>query len=145
MSCYFSIAGSADYDSEEWTNFIDRGGLVHIDDTLFSTFLEIELEVRKHLDSASETKEVKKVAIDAVKENEKVQYYWSWVSINWEESEETILFDMLVNHWITIRGFSYTGAFMEKYKQRTKKTVEKSKGLRKKLCSEGDADEKYPV
>ena len=40
---------------------------------------------------------------------------------------------MIVQHWITVRGFSFVSAFMEKYKQRNEKSTQKSKGLRKTL------------
>ncbi len=41
----------------------------------------------------------------------------------------------IVEHWVTIRGFSFTSAFMEKYKQTHMKTLQKSKALRKTLVS----------
>ena len=43
---------------------------------------------------------------------------------------------------MTIRGFSFTSAFMEKYKLTHMKTLQKSKGLRKTLVSKksGDAE-----
>ena len=58
---------------------------------------------------------------------------WSIISINWEEEESHLLKDFIVDHWITVRGFSYANAFLEKYKQASKKAVQKSKGLRKQL------------
>lgn len=78
------------------------------------------------------------MALDGVKNNPSVKYYWSLLAVNWEEDEETVLLDMIINHWITVRGFSHAGAFMEKYKQAHQKTVEKSKGLRKKLLSDNN-------
>ena len=56
------------------------------------------------------------------------------ISEDWNESASFLL-KMIVEHWVTVRGFSYAGAFIEKYKQRNKQTLEKSKGLRKKLIS----------
>jgi hypothetical protein len=62
-------------------------------------------------------------------ENEDVLYHWSVLSANWREEEvNQELFKMIINHWVTIRGFSFTSAFMETYKQRKRKTVKKSKG-----------------
>ena len=33
----------------KWTKAIDRGGLIHVDDTVYMVFAEIELVVRRHL------------------------------------------------------------------------------------------------
>ena len=62
-------------------------------------------------------------------------FYWSMVSINWAQNEADALLNMMVGHWITLRGFSHAGAFVEMYKSRNQTTVQKSKGLRKKLNS----------
>ena len=129
------ILGDFDYDSEEWTDLIDRGGLTHVDDMLFSMFIEMEVEIRRHLGSATENCGMKQIAIDNILENEDVKFYWSMVaSGDWEETQH-ILLKMIVEHWVTIRGFSHAGAFMEKFKQKNQKTLEKSKGLRKKLLT----------
>ena len=64
--------------------------------------------------------------------NDDVLFYWTIVSINWEPVESTELLKLIINHYITIRGFSFASGFMEKYKKLMKK---KSKGLRKKLDS----------
>ena len=43
---------------------------------------------------------------------------------------------MITELWVTVRGFSYAGAWMELYKQRVKKTLQRSKGLRKVLYTD---------
>ena len=40
---------------------------------------------------------------------------------------------LIVQLWVTIRGFSTAGAFIEQYKQVTKKCTKKSTNLRKGL------------
>ena len=52
---------------------------------------------------------------------------------NWDDNEASTLLRMLVDHWVTIRGYSLTNSVVEKYKQEFKKMVQKSKGLRKNL------------
>ena len=42
---------------------------------------------------------------------------------------------MIVDLYFTIRGFSFTKSFMERYKQECKKSTQKSKALRKNLNS----------
>ena len=36
-------------DSEEWTNSIDRGGLIHVSDCVYMVFAHMEIELQKHL------------------------------------------------------------------------------------------------
>lgn len=106
---------------------------------LYSMFLAMEMEIRKHLEGANETTSIKDKAIDCILNNQDVKFYWEMVAAgDWEETESVQLLGMIVNHWVTVRGFSHAGAFMERYKQKHKKTVEKSKGLRKKLLSTTD-------
>ena len=50
-----------------------------------------------------------------------------------EPQIEEKLLRLVVDMWVTIRGFSYSSAWIEKYKQEHKKTTEKSKGIRKVL------------
>ena len=76
---------------------------------------------------------LKEKAIAAILTNHSVLEQWSEFSTNWGKEESDKLLQMIVEHWITVRGFSFTSAFMEAYKQKNKKTVEKSKGLRKNL------------
>ena len=54
---------------------------------------------------------------------------------DWEEDETKVLLELVVNMWITIRGFSYASAWMEKVKSANAKSLQKSKGLRKKLIA----------
>ena len=65
--------------------------------------------------------------------NEDVQFYWSMISSNWEDKESSTLLSMIVDVWIKVRGYSHTASIMELYKRKTKKAVQKSKGLRKNL------------
>ena len=46
-----------------------------------------------------------------------------------------MLFEMIVDLWITIRGFAFASSWVEKYKMASKKSTQKTKGIRKKLCA----------
>ena len=70
-----------------------------------------------------------------IENDDEAAFYWSMISANWEMEESQALLQLIINHWITLRGFSLTGAFMEKYKQHNKRPLQKSKGLRK--CLQG--------
>ena len=49
--------------------------------------------------------------------------------------EGAVLLEMIVGLFITIRGFSFSKSLMEMYKQEVKKSMQKSKSLRRKLTT----------
>ena len=57
------------------------------------------------------------------------------MACNWEEETSTVLLEMLIEEWIQIRCYSTATAWLEQYKTEKKKLVQKSKGIRKQLCS----------
>ena len=38
--------------------------------------------------------------------------------------------ELIVEEWVKIRGFSFAGSWLKLYKQRNKKTLQRSKGIR---------------
>ena len=64
-----------------------------------------------------------------------VQFMWYLISADWNDDTSAHLLDSIVTDWVKIRGFSLTGAWLEKYKADNKKTTQKSKGVRKQLLS----------
>ncbi len=56
--------------SAQWTRAVDRGGLVHVDDTVYSLFAKIELFIRKHLKSQSAQNVDIPSTVDLIIENE---------------------------------------------------------------------------
>ncbi len=127
-----------DSDSEKWLKAINRGGLIFITDSMFQFLVAVELELRNHFTTSVITYEnldenIKEIAVLNVLRNEDVKFYWDMISFNWVSNEAQELLRMIVEHYITIRGFSFARAFMEKYKQALQKTTQKSKGLRKTL------------
>ena len=87
----------------------------------------MEICVRKRICSTSQPR------FDHLKEeiltDEEVLFHWAIVSANWDEEESTPLLPMIVQLWVTIRGFAYANGWMENYK----KSVQKTKGVRKHL------------
>ena len=65
-------------------------------------------------------------------EDEEILFAWSIASV---DKTSSILLKMIVELWLTIRGFSFAGAFIEQYKSATKKSLQRSKALRKKVSS----------
>ena len=120
-------------ESHEWILSIDRGGLCHVNNTCYLLFQAMELEIRRHIQN-DPTPNFLHVQISLMY-NDDVLFYWSIIGCDWEEEESAALLPMVVNLWITIRGFSYCSAWVEKYKAEHKKSVQKSKGVRKQLIS----------
>ena len=69
-------------------------------------------------------------------EDEEILFVWSIASVELDDKTSTILLKMIVELWLTIRGFSFAGAFIEQYKSATKKSLQRSKALWMKVSSE---------
>ena len=122
-------------DSVKWINMIDRGGLYHVNNMTYMLFISMELVLREVIgnNSGDERVSLMNTAKIEIEENEDFLFYWTMVSSSWSEDHADILMGYIVDHWITLRGFSYCSSFMEKFKQKNKMTVQKSKALRKEL------------
>ena len=109
---------------EEWTRMLDRGGLWYVKDRTYSLFLAIEEEVRQCLKTLSiQHAKCKKEIIECVTSNEDVLFYWIIATADFEIDDEEVhemLLKMIVELYITMRGFSYANGWMEKFKKSTK-------------------------
>ena len=122
----------SEHESQDWMRAIDRGGLKHIGNMTFGVFSSIELEIRQHIRQDSTVVEnIKPELQRKISSNDDVLFFWSLVSANWEEGESQALLEQIIDHYITVRGFSFASGWMEKYKQAQKKGTQKSKGIRK--------------
>ena len=120
--------------AKEWINLIDRGSLKHINESTFQVMVAMELELRKHLQCKKPPNFVCEITEHILK-NEDVQFHWCIVACDWEEEEAEALLEQVVKMWVTIRGFSFASAWVEKFKTASAKSLQKSKGLRKKLIN----------
>eukprot|EP00731_Ephydatia_muelleri_P004466 Em0002g642a len=119
-------------DSTDWIECVNRGGLTFVNDLTFEIFVAMELEIHIHLQGPQQPVNLSSIA-PAIKNNEDVLFLWSMLSAGWSESAGSTLLDMVISMWVGIRGFSYSSAWVEKYKKEHKRTTQKSKGLRKQL------------
>ena len=78
---------------------------------------------------------VKKQLHDTIITDEDIAFHWSILTIEVEKEEGAVLLGMMVNLFITIRGFSFSKS-LEIYKQEAKKSTQKSKSLRRKLTTQ---------
>ena len=82
----------------------------------------------------SNSEDQRKALITSVLSSTDVQFHWSIVSVDITYEDLAIkLLKEIVGLWITIRGFSIAGAWLECYKQASASSVSKSKSLRKGL------------
>ena len=121
-------------ESQDWLKEIDHGGLKHVNSSMYAlmTTMELELQVLLRQVGGQQTN-IRKKAIANIQASEDVLFHWAFLSANWEREEEQALFPMITELWVTMCGFAFASAWVEKHKERSKKTSQKSKGIRKHL------------
>ena len=120
-------------ESNEWMSKVDRGGLKHVTTITYTMFASAEVELRKLITSPPEFNFTR--AKSKIIDSDDVQFYWSMVSSNWVEEVASVLLEMMIDKYVKIRGHSTASAWLEQYKRESKKSVQKSKGVRKQLLS----------
>ena len=72
--------------------------------------------------------------LDVIVKNENIQFYWTLLSQDIDKPENSeLLLTEIIHLWVTIRGFSMAASWLEEYKKNSKKTTQKSTGLRKSI------------
>lgn len=133
-----SSAQSLTHSSQQWTESLERGGLVSITDKAFEFCCAIELGIRRHLNVANVNDmddTFRSRLINVLVDDSDVQFYWCLVG-EMDEESGTECIEKIITKWVTIRGFSFAKSMMELYKQRSKKSTQKSKSLRTKLAKQ---------
>ena len=101
-------------------------------------FVAMEENLQHHL-KVSNTSEMnddfrEKVVTELVK-NDDINFYWCVLTLKLDAEKDGVLRRLVVEHWVTVRRFSFAEAFIEMYKQCRKKSLQRSKGLRTELCN----------
>ena len=126
----------------EWIRKVNRGGLFCINDHAYKLFYRIDQELRIRLPQQLKSHDsCKEELIETIASNDEVQFIWSMLSVDIDDSFSSELLKDIIKLWVTIRGFSTVLAWMEEYKQSTKTNTQKSKGLRKTLSQVPLAEE----
>jgi len=76
----------------------------------------------------------KQTNFDEIVDDDNVHFQWCLILTVIEDataSQELLV--LVVELWLTIRGFSYAAAYLEFYKQQTKFTIKKAVGRRRGL------------
>ena len=119
--------------SADWVHAVNRGGLVRVSKNTFSLFHRMEMIVRSVFNKEKMYDMTKGIKLNLSKEDEDIALYWCMLTIEIEYSDGAVLLGMMVDLYITIRGFSFTKSVMEMYKQKNKRCTQKAKSLRRKL------------
>ena len=120
-----------------WLNSVDRGGLLHVNDSAYRVFASFEHVIRTHLTFKTADKQHKASREEIVKsvlESKDVQRNWN-DALPVDDAMSSWLLKELVESYTTIRGYAFASPCMEIYKLSQKWTIQKQKPLRKKINS----------
>ena len=99
-------------------------------------FQAMEEEVREHfrIGKVSTMGEgYRATVVKKIINNEDVAFYWCMLTTDLSGDDADLLLQMLVELWVTIRGFSFVSCWIELYKQEKEENLQRSKSLRKKI------------
>lgn len=141
IECLSSMSISGDESdlmeyTRKWTMEVNRGGLFEINDLTYTLFKDIEIKVRYHLFMAfhSKSSDNRTEIIKAVTDSDDVKFYWTILSVDIPVEDHAIqLLEEIVGLWVSIRGFSIAGGWLERHKHIMKVNTAKTKALRKDL------------
>ena len=125
--------------SNDWMKLASRGGLIFVKDTTYMVFHAMELVVRKHFCKEKVEKlspGSRSMLTALIHKDEDVEFYSCMLFSVVDEGVASILLNSMIKLWVTMRGFSFAGSWIELYKQHTKKSLQRSKGLRKTLFTD---------
>ena len=92
-----------------------------------------DLEECENIQTSKRERQEIGVIHSTLQQSEDVLFHWSMITATWDNEVAIKLMEMIVELWITVRGFSLASAWIEQYKKVTKKTLQKSKPLRKQI------------
>ena len=110
---------------QDWVNQLDRGGLNHVSSNMYMLIATMELQLQSLLKQTinQPNSNTMEKATPILMSNDDVLFHWSVTSAAWEADLEQALFPMIVDLWVTMRGFSFVSAWVEQYKTHCKRTV----------------------
>jgi hypothetical protein len=118
--------------SEDWVNAVDRGGLWHVTDLTYSFFYAVE-EVVRTLREKKHFHLLTTVSSPWSPQWRKMTMFFFNGPCSQQNDNAPVLLHMIVELYVTIRGFSFASSFVELHKKSSKKSLQKGKGIRKEL------------
>ena len=125
--------------ASDWTGQINRGGLFFVNSQTYQFFYALEMRFRQETQQStpSISPGFKEEVTKKLCQDDDVVFQWSIVAADWDNKAAEVLLGMMVELWVTVRGFAFARHWLEGYKQRQKKSTQKSKGVRKQLIGKG--------
>ena len=122
--------------TKTWMNMVDRGGLWHINDQTYSIFVFIEEELRRFFtcDPCRQRDGIKDVAMETILQSNDLCFEWGLIAFEVDSDIAMLVLRKTVELYVTVRGFAFAKSCLELYKQAQKKSLQKSRALRSKLC-----------
>lgn len=132
--------GHEDNDDEnpDWISTIDRGGLLHccmeFNHFLYAVEVVIKKEMRQGNEMAMKAGFKEKLT-HIVECDEEVLFWWLTLHnvADIEDKATKATFSLILSHYITLRGFAFAARWMEAFKIRGKKNIQRSRSLRTKV------------
>ena len=121
-----------------WVKVVDRGGLFHcrMEFNLFLCAVEVAIkkEMRQGNEAAMKAGFKEKLLL-LLQQDEDVLFWWATLCAIADVDNETseALLPNILTHYTTIRGFTFAGRWMEAFKQKNKRNLQRSNSLRNKL------------
>ena len=138
MGCKLSEKTESNHCSK-WTEIVDRGGLLHVSNTVYDLFMFLDFTVDEELTSIFKAKgkgieKVRRDKLDCLCENDEIQLVWSMIT-DAVEDEESVhgLLREIASMWITTRGYSKARLVKEEYKRAKASGIKGKHSLRKEL------------
>jgi len=114
--------------SDAWVNIANRGGLVHVHNSVHKFFVSVERVIQSFFSIRKASKlpaNIKGSILDGILNDEKVCSSWSAIGTELNPEDCNMLLKMVANLFVTICSFSFAGAYIELYKQSTKKSLQR--------------------
>ena len=123
--------------SKRWITAVNRGGLFEVNDETYKLFVDLEMKVRKFLPQLMKPGSAalnKELVVKEITSDDDILFSWMVATSGFDDEElSSELLSMITESWLTIRGFSVAGAWMEYYKQCKDSNTKKEHALRKNL------------
>lgn len=138
VQCLLNMAVGKNEDTfyeyaRQWLENVNRGGAFQVSDEVYNFFWVVESNTRSKLKLLLETHrdddQDKKSIVENLITSEDISFHWSILTIDLEEQESTELLNDILTLWLTIRGFSISGAWIEQHKKISGETSKSKPGL----------------
>ena len=141
--CIMSFAGDEEDETEEtelWLNTIDRGGLWHVNDTVYAFFAIVEEITRRffttHKFSQLQSQDnMKQKMLEHLLHHGDVLFQWCFLTTSVSDSVASLLLERIIQLYVTVRGFGFATSCLEMFKQNMKQSLQRKKALRKHISS----------